>query len=63
MKKRIWLTLLVLGLIGLPLSGAFAKVYKIGVTQIITHPAADACSKGIVDQLVKEGFIEGKNAA
>ena len=61
MKKKILITLSALLITGLFLTPAFAKDYKIGVTQIITHPALDACRKGFYDQLAKEGFVEGKN--
>jgi len=37
------------------------KVYMIGITQIVTHPALDACRKGFIDQMAEEGFKEGKN--
>ena len=37
------------------------KVYNIGVTQILTHPDLDATRQGFIDQMAKEGFIEGKN--
>jgi len=40
---------------------AQAKVYRIGVTQIITHPALDRCRQGFIDQMAAEGFIEGQN--
>jgi len=33
-----------------------AKTYKIGVTQIVTHPALDACVQGFKDQLKAEGI-------
>jgi len=33
-----------------------AKEYKIGVTQIATHPALDAAREGFIDQMAKEGF-------
>jgi ABC-type uncharacterized transport system substrate-binding protein len=46
----------------LPLSGECAeKVLKIGIAQFITHPALDATRKGFIDQMVKEGFVDGKN--
>ena len=38
-----------------------SKQYKIGITQIVTHPALDMCRKGFIDQMAKEGFVEGKN--
>jgi len=45
----------------LPATGTCEKVYTIGITQIVTHPALDANRKGFIDQLAKEGFEEGKN--
>jgi len=36
-------------------------VYKIGITQIVTHPALDANRQGFIDKLAEEGFIEGEN--
>jgi len=37
------------------------EVYKIGITQIVTHPALDANRQGFIDQLAEEGFVEGVN--
>lgn len=37
------------------------EVYKVGITQIVTHPALDLCRQGFIDQLAEEGFIEGEN--
>lgn len=37
------------------------ETVRIGITQIITHPALDANRKGFIDQMAKEGFVEGKN--
>jgi len=34
---------------------------KIGITQIVTHPALDANRQGFIDQLAEEGFTEGVN--
>lgn len=34
---------------------------KIGITQIVTHPALDANRQGFIDQLEKEGFVQGEN--
>lgn len=36
---------------------------RVGITQIITHPALDANRKGFIDQMAEEGFVEGKNIA
>ena len=38
-----------------------AKTYKIGITQIVTHPALDATVKGFIDALAAAGYVEGKN--
>jgi putative ABC transport system substrate-binding protein len=61
MKKTLFILVLALTLTGLTLSPALAKVFRIGVTQIISHPAIDACRQGFYDQMKAEGFIEGKD--
>ena len=35
------------------------KVYKIGLTQLVIHPAMDAAREGFIDALADAGFIEG----
>jgi putative ABC transport system substrate-binding protein len=40
---------------------AAEKTYKIGVTQIVSHPALDATVQGFVDALAAAGFVEGEN--
>jgi putative tryptophan/tyrosine transport system substrate-binding protein len=42
-------------------STTVAKTYKIGITQIVTHPALDATVKGFIDALAAAGYVEGKN--
>lgn len=37
------------------------KVYRIGITQIATHPSLDACRQGLIDQMAEEGFAPGTN--
>ncbi len=37
------------------------KVYKIGITQIVTHPALDATVTGFIQALAQAGYVEGKN--
>jgi len=37
------------------------KVYKVGISQIVTHPALDAVRQGIIDGLNEEGYVEGEN--
>lgn len=61
MKKKLLVIALAFLMTGILLTPALAKTYKIGVTQIITHPAIDACRNGFYDQMAKEGFVKGKN--
>ena len=37
------------------------KVYKIGITQIVTHPALDAVREGFIQSMADGGFVEGEN--
>ncbi len=37
------------------------KVYKIGISQFVEHPALDSAREGFVDGLKEAGFEEGKN--
>ncbi|BCJ09996.1 ABC transporter substrate-binding protein [Streptococcus mitis] len=36
-------------------------VFRIGISQFITHQSLDASREGFVDELAKQGYIEGKN--
>ena len=36
-------------------------MYKVGISQIVTHPALDDTRQGIIDGLAGEGYIEGEN--
>ena len=36
-------------------------VFRIGISQFITHQSLDATREGFVDELTKQGYIEGKN--
>lgn len=42
-------------------SAAEQKKFKIGVVQLVEHPALDAAYKGFVDGLAQEGYVDGKN--
>ena len=42
-------------------SGADQKKFKIGIVQLVEHPALDAAYKGFVDGLAKAGYVDGKN--
>ena len=37
------------------------KTFKVGITQIVTHPALDATVKGFKEELAAKGFVEGQN--
>ncbi len=53
--------ILVLALV-LPLTSGCApkeKMYNIGITQIVTHPALDLAREGFIEQMTTEGFVEG----
>lgn len=36
-------------------------VFRLGISQFITHQSLDATREGFVDELAKQGYIEGKN--
>jgi putative ABC transport system substrate-binding protein len=38
-----------------------AKVYRIGISQILTHPALDATRQGVIDGMTEAGYIEGED--
>lgn len=42
-------------------AGQSSKVYKIGISQFVEHPALDSARKGFIDGLKENGFEEGKN--
>jgi len=61
--KRTFLTLLVSASVMLPILNTAAQAAEkhVAITQIVEHPALDACRKGVKDELAEAGFIEGKN--
>jgi putative ABC transport system substrate-binding protein len=42
-------------------SPAAKASYTVGVTQIVSHPALDACVEGFKEGLAEKGFVEGEN--
>jgi putative ABC transport system substrate-binding protein len=54
--KKLTLTALVI----LCAAGVFADQIKIGISQIVEHPALDATRKGIIDTLASCGYKEGE---
>lgn len=67
MNKKILIVLcvmLVLVVAALPLSGcqkSGSDVIKIGVVQLVEHPALDASYNGFVDALKAAGYVDGDN--
>ena len=67
MKKKglICVCLLLILALALPVvSGCTSKgpkVVKIGISQIVSHPALDAAREGFKEALADEGFVEGVN--
>ena len=37
------------------------NVFRIGISQYITHKSLDATRKGFIEELKKEGYVDGKN--
>ena len=60
LSKRTLLTLLISAAVALPLSG-YAADKHVAITQIVEHPALDAATKGVKDELAAQGFVEGEN--
>jgi len=63
LKVLISVTCLIMVLaFALPMmTGCEPGTMKIGITQIVTHPALDANRQGFIDQMAEEGFVEGEN--
>lgn len=55
-------TLLVSALSALALSGfAQAAVKNVAITAIVEHPALDSIRQGVIEELAREGFVDGQN--
>ncbi|QTQ13537.1 ABC transporter substrate-binding protein [Treponema parvum] len=65
MKKKVSLVCLTVAAALLFAAGCKAssgeKVIKIGIIQLVEHPALDASYKGFVDGLSEAGFVDGRN--
>jgi len=64
LRAVIGATLMLILAVVLPLGSACApkeEVYKIGVTQIVTHPSLDLIRQGFMKSMAEEGFVEGEN--
>lgn len=42
-------------------SSAKSGMKRVGILQYVSHPALNQIHKGVVDELKKEGFVDGKN--
>jgi len=62
-KTLVGICLVLLLALALPLMNACQRgmEYKIGITQIVTHPALDSAREGFIKVLAGEGFVEGEN--
>ena len=60
MKLRTTLLIAALGLFS---TATFAqeKIHNVAITAIVEHPALDTIRKGVVEELAREGFVDGKN--
>ena len=68
MKKREFpkilagVCLVLVLVLALPMmSGCGEKVVKVGLSQLVTHPALDATREGIIDALADNGYVDGEN--
>ena len=64
-KTKIILSVCLLAvlILVLPLMNACKEeeVIKIGITQVVTHPALDATREGVIAALADNGYVEGDN--
>jgi len=57
---KIILTLCLVAILLLPLMGGCGEsVKKIGISQLVSHPALDATGQGVIDALADNGYAEG----
>ncbi len=57
---KVWIGITLVVLLGLLLSNPIsAKQLRIGVSQIVSHPALDACREGFIFGLEQAGYVPG----
>jgi len=61
MRKELVLVVGFLMMVCISLAPAADKAVRIGISQIVEHPALDATRKGFTDELAANGYVEGKN--
>ncbi len=58
---RVLVALLLVVLSGAAVAQQPGRMYRIGYTQIVDHPALNATRQGFLDGLKAAGFVEGSN--
>ncbi len=59
-KILVGVCLVLLLVLAIPLmTSCGPKTGRIGISQLVTHPALDACTEGIIDGLADNGYAEG----
>lgn len=62
MNMKLRQTLLVTALSALSLNSfAQENLQKVAITAIVEHPALDSIRQGVIEELAREGFVDGKN--
>ncbi|UCG55042.1 MAG: sugar ABC transporter substrate-binding protein, partial [Dehalococcoidia bacterium] len=69
MRIKHWLRIIlavsavvVLAMAMVPMTGCqTTQLYKIGISQLVTHPALDAAREGIIEGLAEKGYVEGED--
>jgi len=61
MKSRMHRFIPVALLAAAGLTSGVAGAASVAITQIVEHPALDACRQGVKDELASRGFVVGKN--
>ena len=63
LTRRTLLALITTATIAVPMMSNIANAADkhVAITQIVEHPALDACRNGVKDELEAAGFVEGKN--
>lgn len=54
-------TLLMTALAAFSLNALAEKTQQVAITAIVEHPALDTIRQGVIEELAREGFVEGKN--
>ncbi len=61
MRNGLVLAVVFLMMVCASFAPAADELVRIGISQIVEHPALDATRKGFADELAASGYVEGKN--